>query len=123
MRFLLGCLCAAAIIGTPALAADESQQSPPSDWSLPTDQFYTILLANWSSATTTFVYRVCDTNGASVRISTSVISGQPVTLAKGQCVDIATQGSLRLTRADATSNNTATGTYQFIHALREERSS
>ena len=123
MRFLIGYLCAAAIIAAPALAADQSQVSPPSDWSLQGDQFYTILLANWSSTTTTFVYRVCDTGGVAVRISTAVISGQPVTLAKGQCVDIATQGSVRLTRADASNSDSASGTYQFIHAIRDERSS
>ena len=89
---------------------------------LSTDQYYTFLLANWSSQDLTYIYRICETDGTAIRISTVAISGQPVTLAKGQCVDVATQGSVRLTRADATGSEAASGTYQFIHAARSRTS-
>jgi hypothetical protein len=122
MRYFTASLLAAVLAGSAALADDQAQPTPPSTWALSKTETYTILLANWSSDSTTFIYRVCDTGGVAVRISTTVISGQPVTLAKGQCVDIATQGSLRLTRADATGSNDATGTYQFINAIRDRTS-
>jgi hypothetical protein len=119
MKTILTALATASLLGTAALAAgDDATPSPASNWVLAADETYTVLLANWSSADLTYIYRVCLSDGPAARISTNLISGQPVTIAKGQCVDVATQGSVRLTRADATGNDVATGTYQFIHAAR-----
>ena len=88
-----------------------------SKWTLTSDEFYTILLANISTSDLTYIYRICQGDGPATRVAMSTVSGQPVILSAGACIDVATQGSVRLTRADATSTNASTGTYQFIDAI------
>ena len=117
MRYLLSLSCVFVLAGAAAFADTTPQPSPPSKWVLGSDETYTILLANLTENDLTYVYRVCQGDGPAMRIDRTFVAGQLVTLTAGACVDIATQGSVRLTRADATSNKASSGTYQFIYAV------
>ncbi|MFZ1990551.1 MAG: hypothetical protein WAW96_12360 [Alphaproteobacteria bacterium] len=117
MRNLLGLSCAFALAGAAAFADTTPAPSPPSKWALASDQTYTILLANLADSNLTYVYRICQGDGPGTHVDRSFVAGQFVTLAAGACVDVATQGSVRLMRADATDTKASSGTYQFIYAV------
>ena len=119
MRNLLGLSCAFALAGATAFAdtTPAPSPSPPSKWTLTSDETYTILLANLADSNLTYVYRICQGDGPTTRLDRSFVAGQFVALAAGACVDVATQGSVRLMRADATDTKAASGTYQFIYAV------
>ena len=117
MRKLLGLSCAFALIGAGAFADAAPAASPPSKWSLAADEFYTILLANLGDNDLTYIYRICQGDGPATRIAMSYVGGQAVVLSSGACVDVATHGSVRVTRASETAKGMSTGTYQFIYAL------
>jgi len=113
----LGLSCVFALAGAAAFADTTPAPSPPSKWALSSDETYTILLANLSDGNLTYVYRICQGDGPETRIDRTFVAGQLVTLTAGACVDIATQGSVRLTRANATDTKASSGTYQFIYAV------
>ncbi len=117
MRILAALSCACALVASQAFADSAPAQSPPSKWMLGPDESSAILLANLSDSDLTYIYRICQGDGPATRISMQVVSGQPVVLAAGACIDVATRGSVRLTRADPSITNPSSGTFQFIAAV------
>ena len=117
MRNLMGLSCVFALASAAALADPSPAPSQPSKWALAADETYAVLLANLADSNLTYVYRICQGDGPATRIDRGFVAGQFITLTAGACVDVATQGSVRLMHADATDAKASSGTYQFIYAV------